>query len=122
MQGWSVEGINRFNKLYDLIEKERKDDVGMTFEESFLKSCIEEKDRSDKSNQKKKDITYVVSRHDLWTTDVIQDENFGIDCEDKLSVDHEKSSDCEEDNSSHEDNDNSSEESIAFDYVASEAI
>jgi len=72
-QGWSVQGIRRFNILYDLVEKERDSEAGTVFEEQFLQYM---QDKKEKGNQKnaKKNIEYEICRHDLW---VMEDDNNG---------------------------------------------
>ena len=53
-QGWSIEGIKQFNELYDLVEKECESENGVSFEESFLLTCIEEKESVSKKRLKGK--------------------------------------------------------------------
>ena len=51
-QDWSVQGIKRFDVLYNLVETERNGSLGHCFEDKFLQYCIENKEES-KKNQKK---------------------------------------------------------------------
>ena len=53
-QGWSVEGLNRFNELYDFIDKERKSDVGINFENKFVRYCLVARDNKMLKKSKKK--------------------------------------------------------------------
>src|SRR5687767_5753492 len=53
-QGWSVEGINCFNELYDFIDKERKLDIGINFENKFVWYCLAVRENKMKKSKKKK--------------------------------------------------------------------
>lgn len=66
-QGWSIQGIRRFNVLYDLVQKERNSVAGRLFEEEFLQEMQEKKANTNKKDTKK-NIEYEVCRHDLWVT------------------------------------------------------
>ena len=65
-QGWSVQGIRRFNILYDLVYKERDSEAGTLFEEQFLLSMQDKKEKGKQKNSTKKNIEYEMCRHDLW--------------------------------------------------------
>lgn len=65
-QGWSVQGIQRFNKLYDMISKEQNLDVGSTFEQAFLTYCLDAKESKSSKRNKNKSVIYEVCRHELW--------------------------------------------------------
>ena len=67
-QGWSVQGINRFNKLYNLVGTKCKGPLGNCIEDKFLQYCIENKEESKKS-QKRKNYEYKPCCHDLWSID-----------------------------------------------------
>jgi len=67
-QGWSVEGIKRFNELYDIVEKEQQSNLGLTFDKDFIKHCAKEKDALDKKHSKKKNLLYEACCHDLWNS------------------------------------------------------
>lgn len=64
-QGWSIQGIRRFNALYDLIYKERMTEEGILFEEEFLQDIQEKKDQTKKSKTAHT-FEYEMCRHDLW--------------------------------------------------------
>lgn len=66
-QGWSVQGIRRFNNLYDLIMRERNTEAGRLFEEEFLQYMQEKKDKANKKDRKNN--VYEICRHDLWIMD-----------------------------------------------------
>ena len=40
-QGWSVQGIRRFNELYDMVFRERASSLGSEFVEAYLQHCID---------------------------------------------------------------------------------
>ena len=67
-QGWSVEGIKRFNELYDMVEKERQSNLGLMFDKDFIEHCAKEKDALDKKHSKKKNLLYEACHHDLWNS------------------------------------------------------
>ena len=53
-QGWSVYGIRRFNKLYDLVTSERNSRLGSKFEEDFLVHCVNQREASMGRSKKRK--------------------------------------------------------------------
>ena len=63
-QGWLVQGIRRFNALYDLVLKERETQAGLMFEEDFLLYMQEKRNKSKKKESKNNE--YELCRHDLW--------------------------------------------------------
>ena len=68
-QGWSAEGITRFNVLYQEILEERNTTLGSEFDEKFLEYCTGNRE-DQKRKEKKNDYEYVTCRHDLWCNDV----------------------------------------------------
>ena len=66
-QGWSVQGIRRFNNLYDLVLKERNTEAGFLFEEGFLQYMQEKKDKKNKKDHQNN--VYEMCWHDLWALD-----------------------------------------------------
>lgn len=126
-QGWSKQGIRRFNALYDLITEERSTRAGFLFEEEFLQYMQEKKNMARKKDRKEKE--YELCRHDLWATgDDINDVStaaavlesghyintikFFETNGDKLNKSADEASDDEEN-----DDDNSSASSIGFKNV-----
>ena len=69
-QGWSIEGIKRFNLIYDVITKERQSENGINFEKEFLMYCISARENKNKTAKKKKIVSYEVCKHNLWDTNV----------------------------------------------------
>ena len=67
-QGWSVQGIWRFNILYDLVEKDLDSEAGTVFEEQFLQYMQDKKEKG-KQKDAKKNTEYEMCRHDLWVMD-----------------------------------------------------
>lgn len=64
-QGWSLEGLRRYNNFFDKVQKERVSDVGIKFEGSLLelgKKLIGS--GSKKASQKV--VMYEACRHKLW--------------------------------------------------------
>lgn len=73
-QGWSIQGIRRFNELYDLVMQERKSIVGPSFDDTFLQYCIDRKSDSKKRVNKKPSV-FEVCRHDLWVDNIIEEKS-----------------------------------------------
>lgn len=66
-QGWSSEGIIRFNELFDLVKIDRLSAAAKPFEESFQKFCIDG-GISGKSKKSTAPLYEVIEvRHELWT-------------------------------------------------------
>jgi len=72
-QGWSTDGIKRFNELFDLIKNDRDSPNAKNYEESFRVFC----ENGGVSGKKKKstEIMYepVEIRHELWSDDIDND-------------------------------------------------
>ncbi|HEY9298455.1 MAG TPA: hypothetical protein VIQ31_19280 [Phormidium sp.] len=64
-QGWSVEGIKKYNVYFDEIKEERRSALGVEFEEAFLNYCIEQNDNSRKK-PRLESMTFEACRHELW--------------------------------------------------------
>ena len=64
-QGWSLEGIRRYNFLFDAVKAERASPLGIQFDDAFLQYCKENKDDNDKK-LKKGDVAFEACRHELW--------------------------------------------------------
>lgn len=67
-KGWSDEGLRRFNKLFDLVEKNRETPFAKEFEENF---CIWEEKKAEKKRKKAEKLLLEVveMRHELWSDD-----------------------------------------------------
>ena len=69
-QGWSVEGIRKYNTYFDEIKAERESSLGQTFEEALLKYSIDYREKlSDKP--RKEVVEYVTYKHELWNVKVM---------------------------------------------------
>jgi hypothetical protein len=73
-RGWSAQGINRYNQLYDEIEAERKSSRAATFEANLLRHF--QRVEADSSAKKRKGVPKVappmpMPRHGLWSNDTI---------------------------------------------------
>jgi hypothetical protein len=68
-QGWSPEGIKRFNELFDAIVQERSSELGKKFDEDFL--AFSNNDLKERTVMKEKSATRMFEscRHDLWNDD-----------------------------------------------------
>ena len=73
-QGWSIQGIRRFNELYKLVKNERESDLGCQFELDYLQYCIDKKDQT-KRKTSKKHMLYEACCHDLWVDEVAIEES-----------------------------------------------
>lgn len=71
-QGWSLEGIRRYNIFFDQVKEERKTDHGKSFEEALLKYSMECKDNCKKTSRKDVAV-YESCRHELWNTEATLD-------------------------------------------------
>jgi hypothetical protein len=67
-QGWSVDGIKRFNELFDAIEKERVSPIGRVFDNDFLQYSVIERENTRKK-QKHETNVFETCRHELWDED-----------------------------------------------------
>ena len=65
-QGWSCEGINRFNELFDLIEADRKASHAKPFEEAFKAFCVNGGVHGKPMKSKTPFFEVVEVRHNLW--------------------------------------------------------
>lgn len=65
-QGWSVEGIKRFNELYDLVAKERHSMEGKKFEEELLNHNMKAKENTKSKVKARKNLVFEMCRHELW--------------------------------------------------------
>jgi hypothetical protein len=63
--GWSVNGMKRFNELYDKIEKERAEQIGTAFDVDFLKFSLEQNEKK-KKKQKIDTSIFESCRHELF--------------------------------------------------------
>ena len=68
-QGWSVQGIKRFNELYGQVEKERSSRKGLKFESDFLEFCMNGKESTKQKHMKQKNMVYEPCRHNLFEQD-----------------------------------------------------
>jgi hypothetical protein len=69
-RGWSAHGINRYNQLFDQIEKERATPRGKQFEERLL-AFYREKAEADTKQRKVNKVpapSLPMPRHQLWST------------------------------------------------------
>ena len=63
-QGWSIEGIKRFN-FFDAIKTEQESPQGLIFEEALLQFSIEHKDNLGRKSRKEV-IEFETCQHELW--------------------------------------------------------
>ena len=68
-----MNGINRFNELFDAIHAERMTQVGKDFDEAFLAYSLDQKENS-KKKQKIENNIYATCRHEMWNDDDFMDE------------------------------------------------
>jgi hypothetical protein len=73
-QGWSVDGIKRFNELYDCIDKERSSPIGRLFDDALIQFSVKEKEQMRKK-QKHEINAYETCRHELWVDDNLAEQN-----------------------------------------------
>src|SRR5688572_21577831 len=52
-QGWSVVGIRKYNTFFDAIKKEQESQIGHEFEDALLQYSKDNKEKSNKKNEKK---------------------------------------------------------------------
>ena len=113
-QGWSSEGIKRFNELFDLVKEDRQAPHAKLFEESFRQYC-----ENGGANGKKKKMActplyeVVEVRHELWGE--MDDDTEGCDVDTRMNMrsteenscdGEEKDEDDEEEVESNEDSEN----------------
>ena len=77
-QGWSIEGIKRYNQYFDAVKAEQQSQLGCDFEEAFLQYSIGCKHAS-KKKPKRETFVFKTCRHKLWDEEEKNDTN---DCED----------------------------------------
>jgi hypothetical protein len=90
-RGWSAHGINRYNQLFDQIEKERSSKRGKRFEINLL-SYLQKEEENDSSSKRKKPriepAPLPTPKHELWTviptviTQITETTTVGSDTED----------------------------------------
>lgn len=73
-RGWSAQGINRYNQLFDQIKKERNSKRGKRFEVK-LRASMEHRAANEKNNGKNKkrktELTALpMPKHELWSSDI----------------------------------------------------
>ena len=73
-KGWSDEGLNRFNVLFDLVEKNRASPYAKQFEEDLRKWCEAKAEGKKRKKVEKLFVEAVQVRHELWSDD--EDEGF----------------------------------------------
>ena len=69
-RGWSAHGINRYNQLFDQIQKERNSKRGKRFETTLLLHFQEEEEKNASSKGKKPRIEaqpLPTPKHELWS-------------------------------------------------------
>ena len=64
-QGWSMEGIRKYNFFFDAVKEECASCLGAEFEDAFLQYSKNQKDNTAKKH-KKEAIAFEVCRHELW--------------------------------------------------------
>ena len=101
-QGWSSEGINRFNELFDLVKKDRSSRHAKSFEEMFRQYCENGGAIGKKKKLACKPMYKAVEvRHELWdemdeeTEDVV-DTSMNMRSSAEESCDGEEEDDDEE--------------------------
>ena len=96
--GWSPEGIDRFNELYDLVKANRESEKakGYPFEEAFHIYSLELFNDDASSNKRKRDdadsgpVRTVSVKNDLWSDD--EDDANGDDDASEGSTENENDS------------------------------
>lgn len=63
-QGWSIEGIKKYNIFFEAVEKERNSELGKLFEDTFQK--VSKQIREDNSKKPSKEPVFEMCRHELW--------------------------------------------------------
>lgn len=63
--GWSLEGIRKYNLIFDAVKAERASAIGNKFDEAFLEYSKKDKEEN-KKKQKKDAIPFEACRHELW--------------------------------------------------------
>lgn len=75
--GWSEEGMRRFNKLKDMVAKNRQEECAQEFEEAVRQACIElygnKKVQTDEEDTSTKPLS-VEAKHDLFSDSSDDDE------------------------------------------------
>ena len=66
-QGWSSNGLKRFNELFDLVKEDRESNCANDFEESFLQFCINGGVNGKVKKREAPLFEAINVRHDLWT-------------------------------------------------------
>ena len=70
-RGWSAHGINRYNQLFDQIQKERASTRGKRFENMLLNHFKKELEKNQGGKEKKSRMEappLPTPKHELWTT------------------------------------------------------
>ena len=73
-RGWSAQGINRYNQLFDQIEAERETSRATTFEDNLLRHFQREEAESNSKKRggvPKEAPPMPIPRHELWANDTI---------------------------------------------------
>ena len=73
-RGWSSEGIQRYNQLFDEIKAERQTGRAKRFEEKLLEHFQHKKAKGNKKHKKKEQqpqTPFPVPKHELWSEDTI---------------------------------------------------
>src|SRR5687767_3144502 len=65
-QGWSIEGLRKYNKLFDAIRAERESPLGNEFEDALLAYSQNYKASCSKKPRQEA-IEYETCRHELWS-------------------------------------------------------
>ena len=68
-QGWSIEGIRKFNFFFDAVKLERESTAGEEFEDALLQYSKDYMNNSKKKSVKEP-VEYESCRHELWPEEV----------------------------------------------------
>ena len=103
-RGWSAEGINRYNQLYDQIKIERNTERGKLFEGNLLRHFRREADEND--TRQRKGVTteappMPLPRHELWACDTIVSPSYAKTLSGR-NLDDEEDNDSDDDQDDHD--------------------
>ena len=74
LQGWSNEGRERFNQLFDMVEADREGPHALEFEEMFMLRCQEANEMKKRELEEQLLQPSVKVRHELWNDNEEDDE------------------------------------------------